>query len=271
MLSLIEHIEEMVADVVYQDRGDRVLQYNEFRCSGVTGCDNQIIAGKILPNASIPFSTETLIKFMVGNMLHEIIQKADWLSTELYLQYEYNGIQLSGHLDCLGIYKGVFFIVDIKSANKWSFGYTVKGGAKTGHIKQVTLYTKMFRDLYGIDVKKMVVLYVNKTALVNDDKLETFITEHDYDEEKAVALLNKLVYLYFNWITPKCLQENPNHEDWECEYCRIVAECGPVTGITPDTIKALKKKKTAEKRKAKKTKSTTIKKSTKKSTKKKVT
>lgn len=135
---------------------------------------------------------------------------------------------LSGKLDALIRLDGKYYVLEVKSVNRYSFDEILRDGPRDDHILQLQLYLYYVQNLYKIDTKQGWILYKNKDTSLFYDYLI------DYNESYVQVFFNQLKTIE-EYVSKGILPDRPyERTDWHCQYCDYENTCWQ--GVTPEKI-----------------------------------
>lgn len=195
--------------------GSRELLPNEFRISSVVYCDRWIWYTK--------HGYEELINFenvqsgvLPGTAIHDAIEKYFPAGAEIEkpIRKEFKdrsgfSIIITGKIDIR--YLGL--VIDLKSAEKWSFGNTTK--IKPHHLKQVSCYAELTDDqLVGV-------AYLSKDTMQHLIFYAKPLPHYLASRLPALKIIAQASF-------PEEVPANPV-EKWMCNYCPGQKHCKKIT------------------------------------------
>lgn len=137
-------------------------------------------------------------------------------------------LNISGKLDALIKFNDKYYVLEIKSINRYGFDEIIRDGPKEDHVIQLQLYLHFVQNLFKIDAKSGILLYKNK------DTSSFYDFQVDYNEMVVRDFFEKLKIVEEN-IAKGTLPDRPyERTDWHCQYCDYKETCW--LGVSADSI-----------------------------------
>lgn len=126
---------------------------------------------------------------------------------------------ISGKLDALIKMNGKYYVLEIKTVNRYAFDDICREGPREEHVLQLQLYLHYVQNIFKIDAKQGILLYKNKdTSRFIDFPI-------DYDETCSQNFFDQMKAVEKH-IADKTLPERPyERTDWHCQYCDYELIC----------------------------------------------
>jgi CRISPR-associated protein Cas4 len=161
--------------------------------------------------------------FSDGEMHHQIIAKhledAGVQITMKEAPIRDKERNISGKLDALLKIDGKYYVLEIKSINRYGFEEILKEGPREEHVLQLQLYLYYVNNLFKIETKIGILLYKNKdTSRFADFPIE-------FDETYALNFFEYLKGIEKH-VADNTLPDRPyERKDWHCQYCDYQLIC----------------------------------------------
>lgn len=121
--------------------------------------------------------------------------------------------RISGKLDAVIRLAGKYFVLEIKSINRFSFEEIIRQGPREEHVLQLNLYLYYVQNLFRIPTEAGILLYKCKDT----SRFWEFAIPF---EEKSVNNFFALLGEIENYLAKNILPERPYQiTDWQCQYC----------------------------------------------------
>lgn len=138
-------------------------------------------------------------------------------------------MRLSGKLDAVIRLDGKYYVLEIKSVNRFTFDEIIHQGPREDHVLQLNLYLYYVQNLFRIPTDMGILLYKCKDT----SRFWEFVVP--FSEKEAnnfFALLGNIE----NYIEKDILPERPYKiTDWQCQYCNYRKICWE--GYSEEAIK----------------------------------
>jgi CRISPR-associated protein Cas4 len=136
---------------------------------------------------------------------------------------------ISGKLDALIKFNNRFYVLEIKSINRYGFDEIIRQGPNEDHTIQLQLYLHFVKNTYQIDTQQGILLYKCKdTARFYD-----FII--DYNENVVQDFFEKLKIVEEHLRNKTLPERQYERTDWHCRYCEYRQTCWAGIGQTAIT------------------------------------
>jgi len=128
-------------------------------------------------------------------------------------------MRLAGKLDAVIRLDGKYYVLEIKSANRFTFDEIIHQGPKEEHLLQLQLYLYYVQNLFRIPTNIGILLYKCKDT----SRFWEFPVSFDEKEVNTFFLLMRNVEDY---LSKNILPERPYKiTDWRCQYCEYQQVC----------------------------------------------
>lgn len=126
---------------------------------------------------------------------------------------------ISGKLDALIKINSNYYVLEIKTINRYGFDEICREGPREEHVLQLQLYLHYVQNIFKIEARQGIILYKNKdTSRFVDFPI-------DYDESYAQNFFNQMKVIEQH-IANNTLPERPyERTDWHCQYCDYELVC----------------------------------------------
>ena len=122
-------------------------------------------------------------------------------------------MRLAGKLDAVVRLDGKYYVLEIKSVNRFTFDEIVHQGPREEHILQLNLYLYYVQNLFRIPANSGILLYKCKDT----SRFWEFAVSFD---EKGVNNFFALMRNIEDYLAKNILPERPYKiSDWQCQYC----------------------------------------------------
>lgn len=129
------------------------------------------------------------------------------------------GLNISGKMDALIKMDGHYYVLEIKSINRYGFEEVKRDGPKEEHIIQLQLYLYYVQNLFKIETKCGIILYKCKDT----SRFADFLI--DYNENMVQDFFGKLKVIE-NHLACHTLPDRPYEStSWQCRYCEYHDIC----------------------------------------------
>jgi CRISPR-associated protein Cas4 len=181
---------------------------------------------------AMPTNPRLFFVFADGDMHHKtIVQQLKDAGVEITMQeapLRDPKLNISGKLDALIKLNGHYYVLEIKSINRWGFDEITRDGPKEEHVIQLQLYLYFVQNIFKIETKSGILLYKNK------DTSSFYDFEIPFDEKVVQDFFGRLK-LVEEHLAKGSLPDRPYEKtDWHCNYCDYREVCW--TGIADKQI-----------------------------------
>jgi CRISPR/Cas system-associated exonuclease Cas4 (RecB family) len=223
-----DEFEAALYKILNANRGHRELSDHQFRASELYFCDLELYLMKVFPEDKLPVKLGLKGTFMWGNAIHQFLQSElrieepdKFWGAERNIELDFGDIEISGHCDGLWLTDR---LIEIKSANHWSFMHSVEDGyAKAHHMLQANFMASV------LNTKLYTIVYVDRDASVKNDKIFAIFT-YETDQEAAKHVISKMIHVYES--VKRKEPPKPTPYSWECQYCSMRKKCKEL-GLKP--------------------------------------
>lgn len=126
---------------------------------------------------------------------------------------------ISGKLDALIKLNSHYYVLEIKSINRYGFDEVLRTGPHEEHVLQLQLYLYYVQNLFKIDARQGIILYKNKDT----SKFMDFPI--DYDKSYVNKFFDQMQVIEKH-LKDNTLPERPyQRDDWHCSYCDYKMVC----------------------------------------------
>lgn len=128
-------------------------------------------------------------------------------------------MRLAGKLDAVVRLDGKYYVLEIKSVNRFTFDEIMRQGPREEHVLQLNLYLYYVQNLFRIPANMGILLYKCKDT----SRFWEFPIPFD---EKGVNNFFLLMREIENYLAKNILPERPYQiTDWQCQYCDYRRVC----------------------------------------------
>lgn len=128
-------------------------------------------------------------------------------------------MRLAGKLDAVVRLEGKYYVLEIKSVNRFTFDEIIHQGPREEHVLQLNLYLYYVQNLFRIPTSSGILLYKCKDT----SRFWEFPIPYD---EKEVNNFFTLMRSIEDYLAKNILPERPYKiTDWQCQYCNYRQIC----------------------------------------------
>ncbi|MFA5794180.1 MAG: CRISPR-associated protein Cas4 [Candidatus Brocadiia bacterium] len=172
---------------------------------------------------ALPTNPRLFFIFADGDMHHKaIVQQLSDAGVEVTMReapLRDPKLNISGKLDALIKLDGRYYVLEIKSINRWGFEEVIRDGPKEEHVIQLQLYLYFVQNIFRIEAKSGILLYKNK------DTSSFYDFDIPFDERVVNDFLDRLKQVE-SYIANNTLPDRPYpRTDWHCNYCDYREVC----------------------------------------------
>lgn len=212
----MDKITEIIDTAILKDGVREPKEQTSWYISSLGSCLRGVYFSRLGKERDNPITARELSSMKVGSLIHDYIQKIlveslkeTKTTIETEKRVEIPEFGATGYADIF-LTNGESEVIELKSANKDSFAFIKKQGAKLNHQMQLWSY------LYGLNIKQGRIIYLSKDYM---DKQEFIVRLDDKEIENAVRA-------EFDILNRAWAEKDPSliplpEEKWKGTYCNF--------------------------------------------------